>query len=43
MRIEEVHACDPRNLRVVVDDVVYPHTLLPIPDAVKKADILLHD
>ena len=42
MRIEEVHACDPRNLRVVVDDAVYPHTLLPVPDAVKKANIFFY-
>ena len=35
MRIEEVHACDARDLRVVVDDVVYPYTLFPVPNTVK--------
>ena len=36
MSIEEVHACNARNLRVVVVDVIYPHALVPVPYTVKK-------
>lgn len=36
MSIEEVHASDARNLRVVVVDVIYPHALVPVPYTVKK-------
>ena len=36
MRIEKVHARDTRNLRVVACYVVYPHTLFPVPNAVKQ-------
>ena len=35
MSIEEVHASDARNLRVVVVDVIYPHALIPVPYTAK--------
>ena len=36
MSIEEVHASDARNLRVVVVDVIYPHALVPVPYTAKN-------
>lgn len=42
MRIEEAHACNTRNLRVVIHDVVHTYTLLPVPDAARHKVKLIY-
>ena len=36
MRIEEVHACNPRDLGVIIWNIINPHSLLPIPNTKKR-------
>lgn len=41
MRIEEAHARDTRDFRVIVDNVVLSNTLLPVPNTARQKTKLM--